>query len=39
VLEDYGNKLVQAKYNNANGVDEMASILWDIMTSHNSKHV
>jgi hypothetical protein len=39
VLEDYGNKLVQEKYNNVNGVDEMASMLWDIMTSRKSKHV
>ena len=31
VLEDYGNNLVQAKDNNANGINEMASILWDII--------
>ena len=36
VLEDYGNNLVQVKDNNVNGVDEMASILWDIMTSHKA---
>jgi hypothetical protein len=29
VLEDYGNNRVQAKENNANRVDEMASMLWD----------
>jgi hypothetical protein len=29
VLEDYGNNLVQAKDNNKNGINEMASILWD----------
>jgi hypothetical protein len=27
VLEDYGNNLVQEENNNANGIDEMASIL------------
>jgi len=36
VLEDYGNNLVQSEDNNANGVDEMASILWDIMTSRKA---
>ena len=39
VLEDHGNNLVQAKDNNANGIDEMASILWDIIASCESKHV
>ena len=33
VLEDHGNNIVQEKDNNANGVDEMASILWDIIVS------
>ena len=33
VLEDYGNNLVQAKDNNANGINEMDSILWDIIVS------
>jgi hypothetical protein len=33
VLEDYGNNLVQEEDNNANEVDEMASILWDIIVS------
>ena len=33
VLKDYRNNLVQAKDINANGVDEMASILWDIIVS------
>ena len=33
VLEDHGNNLVQEKDNNANGVDEMASMLWDIIVS------
>ena len=33
VLEDHENNLVQEKDNNANGVDEMASILWDIIVS------
>ena len=33
VLEDYGNNLVQAKDNNANEVDEMTSVLWDIIVS------
>jgi hypothetical protein len=33
VLEDYGNNLIQAEDNNVNGIDEMTSILWDIMAS------
>ena len=33
VLEEYGNNLVQAEDNNANGADEMASMLWDIIAS------
>ena len=33
VLEGYGNNLVQEKDNNANGVDKMASILWDTIES------
>jgi hypothetical protein len=33
VLEDHGNNIVQEKENNANGVDEMASMLWDIILS------
>jgi len=33
MLEDYGNNLVQKEDNNANRVDEMASILWDIIVS------
>ena len=33
VLEDHGNNIVQEKDNNANGVDEMVSILWDIIVS------
>jgi hypothetical protein len=39
VLEDYGNNIVQAKNNNANGINEMASMLWDIITSCESKQV
>ena len=39
VLEDRGNNLVQEKDNNANGVDEMASMLWDIIVSWESKHI
>ena len=39
VLEDYGNNLVQAKDNNANGINEMAYMLWDIIASCESKHV
>ena len=37
-LEYYGNNLVQAQDNNANGINEMAYIRWDIMTSCESKH-
>ena len=37
VLEVYGSSLVQAKDNNANGINEMASMLWDIITSCESK--
>jgi hypothetical protein len=33
VLEDYRNNLVQEEDNNVNEVDEMASILWDIIVS------
>jgi len=33
VLEDYGNNVAQAKDNNANGIYEMASMLWDIIAS------
>jgi hypothetical protein len=31
VLEEYGNNLVQAEDNNANGISEMARKLWDII--------
>jgi hypothetical protein len=31
VLEGYGNNLLQEEDNNANGIDEMTSILWDII--------
>ena len=33
VLEDYGNNLGQAKDNNANKIDGIAYMLWDIITS------
>ena len=33
VLEDHENNIVQEKDNNANGVDKMASMLWDIIVS------
>jgi len=39
VLNDYGNNLVQAEDNNVNGIDEMTSILWDIMALCESKHI
>jgi hypothetical protein len=39
VLEDYGNNVAQAKYNNANGISEMTSMLWDIIASYESKHI
>jgi hypothetical protein len=39
VLEDHGNNLVQVKDNNANGINEMASMLWDIIASYESKHI
>jgi hypothetical protein len=39
VLEDYRNNLVQEKDNNANGINEMASMLWDIIVSCESKHI
>ena len=39
VLKDYGNNLVQAKDNNANGINEMVFMLWDIMASCESKHI
>jgi hypothetical protein len=36
VLKNYGNNLVQEKDNDANGVDEMASILWNIIVSEKA---
>ena len=39
VLEDYGNRLVQAKDNNANGINKMSFMLWDIIASCESKHI
>ena len=39
VLEDYVNNLVQAEDNNTNGIDEMTSMLWDIIASFESKHI
>ena len=39
VLEDYRNNLVQAKDNNANGVNEMAYMLRNIIVSWESKHI
>jgi hypothetical protein len=39
VLEDYRNNLAQAKYSNANRIYEMASMLWDIIASCESKHI
>jgi len=39
VLEDYGNNLAQAKHNNANEIYRMASMLWDIIASYESKHI
>jgi hypothetical protein len=33
LLEDQINNIFQEKYNNANEVDEMASMLWDIIVS------
>ena len=39
VLEDHENNIVQEKDNNANGVDEMASMLWDIIVSCESKYI
>jgi hypothetical protein len=33
VLEEYGNNLVQAEDNNANGISEIAPKLWDIIVS------
>ena len=33
MLEDHGNNIVQEKDNNANGVDEMSSMLRNIIVS------
>ena len=38
VLEVFRSDLVQAKDNNVNGINEMASMLWDIIASCESKH-
>ena len=39
VLEDYVNNLIQAEDNNTNGIDEMTSMLWDIIASFENKHI
>jgi hypothetical protein len=39
VLEDHENNLVQAKDNNTNRINEMASMLWDITASCESKNI
>ena len=39
VLKNCGNNLVQAKYNNANRINETAFMLWDIIASCESKHI
>ena len=39
VLEDYRNNLVQAKYNNVDTFEEVASMLWDIIDSCESKYI
>ena len=33
------NNIVQAEDNNANEIDEMAYMLWDIYVSYESKHI
>ena len=38
VLEDHGSNIVQEKDNNTNRVDEMTSMLWDIIVSWERKH-
>jgi hypothetical protein len=37
ILEDHVN--VQAKGNNADEINKMASMLWDIIASCESKHI
>jgi hypothetical protein len=39
VFEAYGNDLVQEEDNSVNGIDEMDSMLWDIIVSWESKHI
>ena len=39
VLKVYESNLVQAKDNNANGINEMAPMLWDIIASCESNHI
>jgi hypothetical protein len=39
VLEDYENNLVQQENKNANEVDEMTPMWWDIMTSWEGRHI
>jgi hypothetical protein len=39
VLKDHGNNLVQAKDNNANGINEIAFMLRDIIALCESKHI
>jgi hypothetical protein len=38
-IKDYENNLVQAKDNDANGINEMDSMLWDIIASCESKYI
>ena len=39
ILKDYENNLAQVKDDNANEIYRMASILWDIIASYESKHI
>ena len=39
VLEDHINNIVQKKDSNANGVDKMTSMLWDIIVLWESKYI
>jgi hypothetical protein len=39
VLKYYENNLVHVKDNSANQIDEMASMLWDIIASCGNKHI
>jgi hypothetical protein len=39
MMKCHGNNLLSSEDNNANGIDEMAYVLWDIIASFEGKHI